>query len=153
MNYFKKWCYQKLVNHKLHSLSNNFDRNKNQNYKTDFWRRKLILKIKFWWLVLIHDEVNASSVTKITNWLKFLDKNLHLAGCATVYGKSEVMLLKMRTYVTVFLDSKTLQPNWHCYPDYCRNNILRLGCQHRADPRNYVHCRQTFLPVNPLAVL
>jgi hypothetical protein len=42
--------------------------------------------------LLTHDQVNASSITKITSWLKFLGKNLHLVGCATVCGKSEVML-------------------------------------------------------------
>ena len=37
--------------------------------------------------------MNASPITKITSWLEFLGKNLHLVGCATVCGKSEVMLL------------------------------------------------------------
>ena len=37
--------------------------------------------------------MNASPVTKITSWLKFLGKNLHLVGCATLCAKSEVMLL------------------------------------------------------------
>ena len=36
--------------------------------------------------------MNTSSITKITSWLKFLGKILHLVGCATVCGKSEVML-------------------------------------------------------------
>ena len=36
--------------------------------------------------------MNASPITKITSWLKFLGKNLHLAGCATFCAKSEVML-------------------------------------------------------------
>ena len=36
--------------------------------------------------------MNASPITKITSWLEFLNKNLHLLGCATVCGKSEVML-------------------------------------------------------------
>ena len=40
-----------------------------------------------------HDHVNASPITKITSWLKFLGKNLHLVGCATVCGKCEVMLV------------------------------------------------------------
>ena len=35
---------------------------------------------------------DASPITKITSWLEFLGKNLHLVGCATVCGKSEVML-------------------------------------------------------------
>ena len=26
-------------------------------------------------------------------WIKFLGKNIHLVGCATVFGKSEVMLM------------------------------------------------------------
>ena len=43
--------------------------------------------------MLTHDQVNASSITKITSGLKFLGKNLHLVDCATVCGKSEVMLL------------------------------------------------------------
>ena len=36
--------------------------------------------------------MNASTITKITSWFKFLGKNLHLVGCATVYAKSEFML-------------------------------------------------------------
>ena len=39
--------------------------------------------------------MNASPITKITSWLKFLAKNLHLVGCATVCVKSEVMLMIM----------------------------------------------------------
>jgi hypothetical protein len=42
--------------------------------------------------LLAHDQVNSSSITKITSWFKFLGKNLHLEGCATVCAKSEVML-------------------------------------------------------------
>ena len=38
-------------------------------------------------------QVNASPITKLTSWLKFLGKNLHLVGCATLWAKSEVMLL------------------------------------------------------------
>ena len=30
---------------------------------------------------------------RITSWLKFLGKNLHLVGCATLCAKSEVMLM------------------------------------------------------------
>ena len=41
-----------------------------------------------------HYQVNASPITKITSWLKFLGKNLHLMGCASLCAKSEVMLLK-----------------------------------------------------------
>ena len=37
--------------------------------------------------------MNASPITKITSWLKFLGKNLHLLGCATLCAKSEVMLM------------------------------------------------------------
>ena len=37
---------------------------------------------------------------KKTSWLKFLGKNLRLVGCATVCGKSEVML-KICTYIDV----------------------------------------------------
>ena len=36
--------------------------------------------------------MNASPITKITSLLEFLGKNLHLVGCATACGKSEVML-------------------------------------------------------------
>ena len=46
--------------------------------------------------------MNASPITKITSWLEFLGKNLHFVGCATVCGKSEVMLtyiLKPKTVV------------------------------------------------------
>ena len=40
-----------------------------------------------------HDQVNASPITKIiTSWFKFLGKNLHMVGFATVCAKSEVML-------------------------------------------------------------
>ena len=39
--------------------------------------------------------MNASSITKITSWLKFLGKNLRLVGCATVCTKSEVMLTNL----------------------------------------------------------
>ena len=38
-------------------------------------------------------QVNASPITKITSWLKFLGKNLHLVGCANLCAKSEVMLI------------------------------------------------------------
>ena len=44
--------------------------------------------------MLTHDQVNASPIKKIISWFKFLGKNLHLVGCATVCAKSEVMLLK-----------------------------------------------------------
>ena len=40
--------------------------------------------------------MNASPITKITSCLEFLGKNLHLVGCATVCGKSEVMLMLSR---------------------------------------------------------
>ena len=45
-----------------------------------------------------HTQVNASPITKITSWLKFLGKNLHLVGCATLCAKSEVMLI-LRYYL------------------------------------------------------
>ena len=38
------------------------------------------------------DQVNASPITKITSWFKFLGKNLNLVRCAIVCAKSEVML-------------------------------------------------------------
>ena len=41
--------------------------------------------------------MNASPITKITSWLKFLGKNLHLVGCATLCAKSEVMLILIDT--------------------------------------------------------
>ena len=53
----------------------------------------MTLKIKFWWFLLAHDLVNASSITKMISWLKFLGKNLHLVCCASVCAKSEVMLI------------------------------------------------------------
>ena len=44
-----------------------------------------------------YTQVNASPITKTTSWLKFLGKNLHLVGCATLCAKIEVML----TYVSI----------------------------------------------------
>ena len=41
------------------------------------------------------DQVNASPITKITSWFKFLGKNHHLVVCATVCAKSEVMLINI----------------------------------------------------------
>jgi hypothetical protein len=67
--------------------------------KLIFDKKKLTLKIKFWWFLLTHDQVNASSITKITS---FLGKNLCLVGCATVCVKSEVMLRSI-TLVMEFL--------------------------------------------------
>ena len=46
--------------------------------------------------------MNSSSITKITSWFKFLCKNLHLVGCATVCDKSEVML------ISTYLEHKLL---------------------------------------------
>jgi hypothetical protein len=43
--------------------------------------------------------VNTSSITKITSWLKFLDKNLHLVGCAIACGKSVVMLWSLKVEI------------------------------------------------------
>ena len=37
--------------------------------------------------------MNANPITKITSWLEFLGKSLHLVGCAIVCVKSEVMLI------------------------------------------------------------
>ena len=42
--------------------------------------------------------MNASPITKITSWLKFLGKNLHFVGCATLCAKSEVMLVHISRY-------------------------------------------------------
>ena len=54
-------------------------------------------------ILLTHDQVNASSITKIISWLKFLGKNLHLVGCATEYGKSEVMLMLLLTSMQIII--------------------------------------------------
>ena len=43
-------------------------------------------------------QVNASPITKITSLLKFLGKNIHLVGCATLCAKSEVMLPDLFDY-------------------------------------------------------
>ena len=48
--------------------------------------------------------MNASSITKITSWLKFLG-NLYLVGCATVCGKSEVMPIVRVFYRFVIIGS------------------------------------------------
>ena len=55
----------------------------------------MIFVLCFCWALFLptRDQVNASSITKITSWLKLLGKNLRLVGCATVCAKSEVMLL------------------------------------------------------------
>ena len=58
--------------------------------------------------LLPHVQVNASLITKITSWLKFFGKNLHLVGCATVCGKSEVMLLEIQVALG--------QINLFCWP-------------------------------------
>ena len=74
--------------------------------------------LKFWnWALFLstHDQVNASPITKITIWFKFLGKTLHLVGCATLCKRSEVMLL----YVgTGFLKTSFNK----CY----KNNLFRV---------------------------
>ena len=49
--------------------------------------------------------MNTSPITKITSWLKLLDKNLHLVGCATVFGKSEVMLIAKKVTIMFFANT------------------------------------------------
>ena len=61
---------------------------------------KLNFDIEYWWFLSTHDQVNASSITKITSWLKFLGKNFHLLCCATVCAKSEVMLGRVCSMTT-----------------------------------------------------
>ena len=85
---FKNWRYQKMC-----SFIDIFQWKRIEKDSIDFWHRKLTLKIIFWWFLSHHTQVNASPITKITSWLKFLGKNLHLVGCATVCGKSKVMLM------------------------------------------------------------
>ena len=56
--------------------------------------------------------MNASPITKISSWLKFLGKNLHLVGCAIVCGKSEFMLLCMHVsdfFEGIYLSRQTNQ--------------------------------------------
>ena len=48
----------------------------------------MALKIKFWSFLLTHDQVNASSITKITSWLKFLGKNLSGIPEAETFGRN-----------------------------------------------------------------
>jgi hypothetical protein len=55
---------------------------------------KLIFENQILVILTTHDQVNASSITKITSWLNFLSKNLRLMGYATVCAQSEVMLMK-----------------------------------------------------------
>ena len=57
--------------------------------------------------MLTHDQVNGSSITKITSQLKFLGKNLHLVDCATVCVKTEVMLTKVHGLKVRFKLSET----------------------------------------------
>ena len=56
--------------------------------------------------------MNASPITKITSWLEFLGKNLHLMSCATFCAKSEVMLtyIYWRPYLhCIFVESTFLR--------------------------------------------
>ena len=46
-----------------------------------------------------HTQVNASPITKLTRWLKFLGKNIHLVGSTTLCAKSEVILVVMSVTV------------------------------------------------------
>ena len=60
--------------------------------------------------------MNARPVTKITSWLKFLGKNLHLVSCATLCAKSKVMLLQRYAPVHVYENLNSLSKNIlpHC---------------------------------------
>ena len=49
---------------------------------TSFFEVVCFLKFLF-----TRDQVNASPITKITSWFKFLGKNLYLVGCVTVCNK------------------------------------------------------------------
>ena len=64
-----------------------------------------------------HTQVNASPITKITSWLKFLGKNLYLVGRATVCDKSEVMLPRIYDYCILERDrdvfNKRLKLEFH----------------------------------------
>ena len=52
--------------------------------------------------------MNARPVTKITSWLKFLGKNFHLVGCATLCAKSEVMLARAHVPAEAHYESVAL---------------------------------------------
>ena len=65
---------------------------KNPNDWTDFWHRKLTLKIDSWWFLSTHGQVNASPIKKIFSWFNLGGKNLHFVAFATVCSKSEVIL-------------------------------------------------------------
>ena len=58
-----------------------------------------------------HDKVMTSLITKITSLLKFLGKNLHLVGCATLCAKSEVMLMKALVVPRGYSWAFTIRPN------------------------------------------
>ena len=76
MNYFKKWSYLFIISYSSNLIT----------LTLKIKITKLIFDIKnklFWWFLLTRDQVNASSITKVTSWLKFLGKNLCLVGCAT----------------------------------------------------------------------
>ena len=73
-----------------------------------FWNWALFLSTR--------DQVNASPITKLTSWFKFLGKNLHLVGCATVCAKSEVMLTHVHARIHV------------CIP-HCTVTALTQGCR------------------------
>ena len=55
--------------------------------------------------------MNASPITKITSWFKFLGKNLHLVDCATVWAKSKVMLTYIDMYFT-YVSRYTRSMRW-----------------------------------------
>ena len=63
---------------------------------------EVVCYLKWALFLSTRDQVNASPITKITTWFKFLGKNLHLLGCATVCAKSEVMLFYIMTIVKTF---------------------------------------------------
>ena len=134
MNYFKKLSFKKWFHYKMLSYSNNFNRNKYPNNKTDFWHRKLTLKIKFWWFLSPHTQVNASPITKIISWLEFLGKNLNLVGCATVCGKSEVMLM----YVISGVKSKYFARGWSNRFSFLSSHPFPAFAQKRQNSQNNV---------------
>ena len=70
-----------------------------------------------------HTQVNASPITKITSWLKFMGKNLHLVGCATLYAKSEIMLI-----ITYFLKKRVILTSLRFFGKFLLH-IANFVCQ------------------------
>ena len=91
-------------------------------------------------------QVNASPITKITSWFKFLGKNLHLLDCATVWAKSKVMLTYIDMYFT-YVSRYTRSMRWRimlaseenadsmtffCQKLHYRTPLSNLNIPHRA---------------------